>query len=222
MDNVADMAHEHPDVPVNIWVDVYGMGGHPDRIMGALNGLGFAPNITFKALDSIPAYTNTPLFSKPFNGFTDYKATVWKQVDLARLYVLRECLVHGTEDAAIYADMDVIVPDEAFGIVEQHGMVTNIHPGFSEGLLAENQLFGFSKSRLNFLLSELLPKTAWFIEYDEHNGWRGHTEVFAEESDALSKIGLDFNSIALKVACIKDAKDVKHSYQDRKPSPVAF
>lgn len=211
MDNVVGTARQYSPMSVNLWVDIYGIGGHSNAIMQELNGLDAAQNITFKALDTIPAYRINSLFEKPFDGFENAKGTIWQQVDLARLYVLRECLLNGKEEAALYADMDVIVPPGVFDIVEKCGMVTNVSSK-NYLALAENQLFGFSKDRLLFLLSDLLPETAKFIK-DGHNGWRGHVDVFCEDSSQLKASGLSFDAVGLEISCIEEADDIKKSYQ---------
>lgn len=217
MDNIHDTAQEHPDASINIWVDIYGIGGHPAPIMQSLNDLRTAPNIMFKALDNIPAYTTNPLFELPFDGFENPKATIWQQVDLARVYVLRDCLVNGDEDAAIYSDMDIIFQPKVVDILNSWGMVTNTSSCILDGMsLSENQLFGFQKNRLGFLINSLLPETARYIE-NGHNGWRGHVEVFGQDSQFLADAAIDFSDIILSVNCIEGAEGIKTSYQKKPP-----
>jgi hypothetical protein len=213
MNNVRETAKRFPLSPINIWADIYGVGNNSNRIMQALNDQESIPNICFKPLDDIPVYTTNPLFELPFDGFDDAKATLWRQVDLSRLYALREALVQDPSRSAIYADMDVIIPHTGLNILTQQGMVTNASAKMLDGLpLSENQFFGFSQQHLGFLLDELLPVTAEHIQQGD-NGWHGHAKVFANASDALKRSGIDYRDIICSVDYIADAMAVKKSYQ---------
>lgn len=183
MINVEDIAAQNPDVPVSLWVDIYGIGGHPERVIGAMHESVKEPNVTIKPLDSIPAYTTNPLFEKESISYGNPFDPIWQQVDLARLYVIRHCLITEGRDAAIYSDMDRNLNARpllsanpfkaALKILSDKGIVIGRDKAMTN---PENQFIGVAQSQMSFLTDVLMPKTARSIE-EGKNGWEGH--VFA-------------------------------------------
>lgn len=216
MDNVVEIANNFTEIPINIWIDIYGIGNHPDRIMADLNQMHQQPNITFKALDSIPAYTTNPLFEKKSVNMKDPHDPLWQQVDLARLYVLRECLTTEEPRGAIYADMDMDISTDtllkAEYLLDNFGAITG-RPSKKFGL--ENQFFGVAKHQLSFLVNELIVASADSIR-DGNNGWAGHIRSFREFQ---TRLGVRRNDVILKVDSIPDAAKIKESYQLRRKTP---
>lgn len=236
--NVENIARTYPELPINIWVDIYGIGNHPVRLMQALDENIAFPNIKFNALDSISAYTTNPLFEKPFNGFEHPHAVIWQQVDLARLYVLNHLLVSEPDKGVIYSDMDRrLTPNIREKLIEisalstedtpsihflkasaklsRHGMVVGKDRGHSH---PENQFIGFKPTRLRFLRDELVPKTAGSIA-EGNNGWVGHARALTK--CALSKHGLTQDDVFQVIPTIDPGKKIKKAYVARDTNPVS-
>ncbi|MEM9468879.1 MAG: hypothetical protein AAF988_01830 [Pseudomonadota bacterium] len=209
MANVEDIADKNPTVPVSVWVDIYGIGNHPDRVIDCIQHGVSAPNIVIKPLDGIPAYTVNPLFEKKSVSLSNTFDPLWQQVDLARLYVLRHCLVEEEPTAAIYSDMDRDLTTErhfetcallnALDTLEDQGIVVGKEWGISN---PENQFIGVSKSSLSFLTDTLIPRTAESIHQGK-NGWEGHVMALKLHPS---------RSIFQPIPTIDPNKDIKRAY----------
>lgn len=75
--NIEDIAARFPDLPVNIWVDIYGVGNNAERLMCSLNQIPTQPNICFKALDGMADYKTNSLFEKPSEDIRYAYDPIW-------------------------------------------------------------------------------------------------------------------------------------------------
>ncbi len=229
--NIIKAANDNPDVPIRIWVDIYGIGGHPAPVMQSLNSLNSlksAPNITFKSLDSIPAYQTDPLFEKPHVDFEHPYDPIWQQVDLARLYVLRQELLNDNVDTAIYADMDMVLPSlrqgRFYNIIDQYGICLSRfcrNPDVPNGTL-ENDFFAFDRNfGREYLMSRMIPTTQDAIR-EGLNGWEAICQANSS-SYLFSALGIDhIDEIVVPLFSVADDRKIKASYQSKvfSPSPV--
>ena len=218
MANVEKIAAHNPDLTISLWVDIYGIGGHPERIIDAMNEPLEEPNVTIKPLDSIPSYTVNPLFRRKSVTLTNSHDPIWQQVDLARLFVLKHCLITEDKDAAIYSDMDRNLTkdffvrakslDEAQEILAREGIVI----GKEDGCHIENQFIGIAQSQMQFLTEVLIPKTIGSIS-GGLNGWEGH--VTAIKSLDSSK------RVFMPVPTFDPDKQVKIDYISKRESTIS-
>lgn len=222
MDNVINIAKAYPDMPVSLWVDIYGAGNNTPRILNALNDQNEAPNITFKSLDDIPVYKVDPLFQKLHEDFEHPYDPIWQQVDLARLYVLRHELLREDTCGVIYADMDMVLPDVRSirfnDITDRYGICFGrfFRSAITECGTFENQFFalsqGFGKA---YLMSHLIPYTQDSIMQDL-NGWDAIWSV-VNEPDIYKALGIEsIDDIAVAVTSLVNAENIKQSYQSPK------
>lgn len=222
MNNVRSMAHDNPDVPVTIWVDIYGLGKNSNRLMNALTDQVPESNITFKALDKIPAYRKHPLYKKPFDGFDHYGANIWEQVDLARLHVIHNALKHSGEGAVIYADMDIDFMHQSFktavDTLKETGTVVALedkppYPGI------ENEFFGFTQQSLRFLENVLLKKAEEMAGQDIGTGNGDQYVAFmtAFDPEHAASYGVSRQESGVIMHEIPNAREVKDAYQKPRP-----
>ncbi len=200
--NIENMARTYNEAAINIWVDIYGFGAHSTSITDNLNKKFAHPNITVHTLECIPEYKNS-IFRENHTNFEDEASPIWKQVDLARLYILKERLTNGNENFALYSDLDIILEDRALKILKEKGIFIS-----KEDYLVENQMIGFSKQNLPFLVQKLIPQTLTAIENDM-NGWDGCVQAFKQQGHVYDAPGL-----STTMRKIPNAKAVKRSYQN--------
>jgi hypothetical protein len=230
MDNVVLTAKSYPDVPVSLWVDIYGVGNNTPSILRKLNEVSPEPNITFRALDDIRVYQINPLFSKPSINLDNPHDPLWQRVDLARLLAIDYSLVNDDVDAAIYSDMDRLLVkkcllgkisghfkqampslyapwlETALDKIKKHGMVTGKDSNKS---IPENQFMGFSKNRQMFLRDVLIFNTAK-VTNEGDNGWRGHIATFNKL--ALRPFDLSISQVTCHIPTIDPDKKIRKEY----------
>jgi len=193
-------------VPVNIWVDLCGVGETDSDVITMLNAQESAPNITYRSLDEITRYKTDPLFKiKP----QDQEKIIWEQVDVARLLVL-EHMLDSSKEAAIYSDMDMNLQDSRFhkalGILEEFGaVVMELH---DHGGL-ENGFFGFKQSKKAFLSEELLD-----AEAEKPTGLTTYYDIFyAAFEGRTEQYGFSLDEVSTPVLQLENAALIKQNYQ---------
>lgn len=200
--NAREIARTHDGVPVNIWVDICGVGQTDADIITKLNEQETAPNITFKSLDEVPKYIEDPFFRLPPQTQSNL---FWDQADIARVRVIEHLLEKN--EAAIYSDMDMNLFDRHFSralrILKEHSAVVGLDGG-KGGL--ENQFFGFKPEKQAFVSNVLLRKDDNFFEY---------YDIFLRSFDPkhAQPYGIDRKQIETPMYEISDARRIKRSYQ---------
>lgn len=209
--NVREIAEYYPKIPLGIWVDIYGVGQNSSILMDSLTAEESASNIKFYSLDTVKKYFNDPLFKRPFDGYNHMGANIWEQIDFAKNLVIDRVLeLSGV--AAIFSDMDMNLKSEEFtralSILEREGAVVG------ESIVdnipnLENQFFGFSQKRQNFLGEVLAYQSAEEVgEPDEYTRF-----IYSFDPEVAEDYGIVRERITTGIPKIPNWRAVKDSYQ---------
>ena len=209
--NVDNIAKEHPDIPINIWVDIYGIGNHNKGIVQELNNQEVIPNINIRTLEEMEAYRNHPIFKIPFEGI--YSGSIlWDQIDFAKSNIIHTLLKEGQE-AAIFTDMDMDLLSDKFGkavgILKEKGAVVGLEEK-NGSLGLENQFFGFSQAKINFVENVLVQLKPEDIDKDEE-----YSRFIAYFKPNITDFhGIVRDEITIPMDKISNWRKIKISYQD--------
>lgn len=225
LNNIVAAAQMYPELQVSLWVDVYGVGNHPERILNGLNSQAAMPNIKIRALDEIPVYRVDPLFEKVHEDFEDPYDAIWQQLDVARLYVLRHQLLNDETKGVIYMDNDLSVPEMNNGKFSEIMCDHDICFGrfckdtSSKDGVFENQFFAFGQDfGKRYLMSHLIPYTQDAVRRGL-NGWDAMWKIVSDY-DLFETLGIeDLDEIMINVYPIPNHLEIKRSYQ--KPNRVS-
>lgn len=190
--NVIRVRQEHPGIGINIWMDAYKRGdnkGDLSRVFAMATGL---EGVAFKGLREIPSYRSDPLFALgDYELNTNVTGIVWRQVDLARLLVLKhEMKVNG--GIQVYTDFDMLEPPVGTSEIEKvskHGFLlevcTDVLPEHTnyDFYEYENRLMAFcaGNEAAELFLSTAIEKTKKAYLQDiksQPNGWEPFCEAF--------------------------------------------
>ncbi|MEM6812052.1 MAG: hypothetical protein AAF549_06265 [Pseudomonadota bacterium] len=231
-ENVARISSENPDIPITIWMDLYGPGKNTTALIEGAGKASNIPDITFRSLDEVASFTTNPLFRKhPVDLDRPYDP-LWQQTDLARLIVIDKIIASGEFDAALYSDFSrEITPEilktaerklKKYGVVVGDGrayedptLLSFLGQDYSDGHRVENQFFGFRQNQLSFFREGVVFFSSRSIATGA-NGWEGFSDAFNRYG--LEAHGLSLNDIAMTVPRSPNARSAKAFYSDPKRS----
>jgi hypothetical protein len=135
IENLRETAISNPECVVVLWMDSKRLTITQQKFLEHKKSE-MPLNVQIKDLRTIRAYDKENLYNaetRDPNWRRDYHATIWSQVDAARLLVCLECLKSGYKSVA-YADMDL------------KGIKLNSRP-LNLGLQFNNAVFGLAQTK---------------------------------------------------------------------------
>lgn len=194
LEYVRAVRKKHPDIDISIWMDVYKRNDRNGDLSWAFAQATGLDGVTFRGLREIPDYRDNPLFTQADRVNKTVHGVIWKQVDLARLIVLKHQL-DNSSGIQIYSDFDILEPfldPDSLSKTSQNGFLVNRVPKHTPDIDDydpyvhdfENNLFAFcgnshfSRSLLTCMIQDTLK---YYRFYDDaENGWDPFRKAFRD------------------------------------------
>lgn len=185
--NMCVVAERYPDIDRYLWVDFQRLDHAEEwRLRASVQDYG----VVLRDLREMPSYNSEAIFDvvpwpddpvgksshgASYHPYLGHRSSIWRQVDWARILVLKHCLDDLLYDEVFYADFDLVdirLSDSGLrSIFNEYGMVFSTI-AFEEEQV-ENSFMGFNRSSKEFFEEYLLPDTRKKCVEEASNGYSG-------------------------------------------------
>lgn len=199
IENIINIASQNPNSDILLWVDSIRLTEEQAQWFKETITKSGISNVKIKDLREIPEYAADAFYKKSEENKEwriDKHSLIWRQVDAAKVLIS----LQGDYDQYFYSDTDVtnlkIDSEEIQTKIRESGIVLG-GGKFSSGFpWYENQLFGFSKDRINrFRL--LYQKTISDVKLETRNGYQTFVDFINNE--LIKKDGIETRNSVFEV-----------------------